>query len=225
MSDISQFFDEFSEDYDESAFFESEGTRWLSEIEVEAIRKLSIPRGALVLDAGVGTGRNAMLLAGMGGRVVGIDISSRMLKKARSRVGCEVVMASAHMLPFRPAVFDAVVCVRVLKYVEPWQKVISDAGRVLKGGGSYVLEVANARSVAALKKGNYRLFSVGTVAEALQSEFVCEMRVCGSRAPFPLYRRLNGLWLKVVVGVERLLSRLLPDCVLSRSVIFVCRRR
>ncbi len=224
MSEVSQFFDEFSEDYDESAFFKSEGTRWLSEIETEVMRGLHV-EGALVLDAGVGTGRNAALLSEKGARVVGIDISPSMLKKARSRVGCEVVLASAHMLPFRREVFDAVVCVRVLKYVEHWMGVISEDGRVLKGGGSYVLEVANVRSVAVLKKGNYRLFSLRKVVEALEPEFVCERWVCGSRLPFPLYMRLNGFLLKMVVGVEALLNRLLPECALSRSVLFVCRRR
>ncbi|MHC1593025.1 MAG: class I SAM-dependent methyltransferase [Methermicoccaceae archaeon] len=223
MSEVSQFFDEFSEDYDKSAFFKSEGTRWLSEIETGVMRGLHV-EGALVLDAGVGTGRNAALLSEKGARVVGIDISPSMLKKAR-RVGCEVVLASAHMLPFRQGVFDVVVCVRVLKYLEHWRGVISEDGRVLKGGGSYVLEVANLRSAAALKKGNYRLFSLRRVVEALEHDFVCERRVCGSRLPFPLYMWLNGFLLRIVVGIEALLNRLLPKCALSRSVLFVCRRR
>lgn len=225
LDEIGQFFDSFSHSYEQRAFFESEGTRWLSILETKVIEGLRVD-GALVLDVGVGTGRNARVLSANGATVVGVDISREMLKIAREKAGCEVVLASADMLPFRNGAFDGVVCVRVLKYVPEWRGAIAEAARVLAEGGTYVLEVANARSVAALGHGNYRLLHMGEVLDVLKGAgFSCERMVCGSRLPFPLYRRLKGLALRATVALEGLLDTLLPACTLSRNVILVCGRR
>lgn len=226
LDGIGQFFDSFSHSYEQRAFLESEGTRWLSTLETKVIEELCVGEGALVLDVGVGTGRNAKVLSANGATVVGMDISREMLKITRENVGCEVVLASAHMLPFKNGAFDGVVCVRVLKYVPDWKGAIAEAARVLTEGGAYVLEVANARSVAALGHGNYRLLHMREVLDVLEGAGLsCERRVCGSRLPFLLYKRLNGLALRMAVALENVLDTLLPMCILSRNVILVCRRR
>ena len=53
-----------------------------------AIEKMGIERGQSILDLGSGTGKNDCLIAGKtgpGGRVVGLDISNEMLRRARTR--------------------------------------------------------------------------------------------------------------------------------------------
>jgi demethylmenaquinone methyltransferase/2-methoxy-6-polyprenyl-1,4-benzoquinol methylase len=66
-----------------------------------AIEALHVRPGDTVLDVGCGTGRNLPLLAravGEGGRVIGLDVSSGALDRARQRtggLGVELVQADA----------------------------------------------------------------------------------------------------------------------------------
>lgn len=90
--------------------------------------------GERILDAPCGTGRLLPALAGRGARVVGLDVSERMLLEAGglARVRGEV----AH-LPFRDASFEAVVCCRLLHHLpEPElgpvaRELVRVAGRVV----------------------------------------------------------------------------------------------
>jgi demethylmenaquinone methyltransferase/2-methoxy-6-polyprenyl-1,4-benzoquinol methylase len=55
----------------------------------EAVRALSLREGSLVVEVGCGTGNNFSLLqreVGPKGRIIGVDISSSMLDRARKRV-------------------------------------------------------------------------------------------------------------------------------------------
>lgn len=76
-------------------------------------------RGRLVLDAGCGNGRYAMLANDWGARVVAVDISSAV-EVAQANVGqrpdVTVVQADLFKLPFRPGTFDAVYSVGVLHH-------------------------------------------------------------------------------------------------------------
>lgn len=74
-----------------------------------------------ILDVGMGEGRNAVFLAKKGHNVVGIDISSIAVKKARflakeAGVRLEAIVGSIDKYQFRPASFDAIVC---FYYVDP----------------------------------------------------------------------------------------------------------
>src|SRR5947207_3717674 len=67
--------------------------------------------GALILDAGCGSGRHAAPLARAGFGVVGLD-DSRILLAAARRTGCDAqfVHGSYAALPFEGCVFDTVLC-------------------------------------------------------------------------------------------------------------------
>jgi ubiquinone/menaquinone biosynthesis methyltransferase len=72
-----------------------------------AVRAVVWP-GDRVLDACCGTGDLALEAERRGGRVVGLDVSERMLERARSKSGTiEWVRGDALALPFEDAVFDA----------------------------------------------------------------------------------------------------------------------
>lgn len=74
-----------------------------------------LKENSLVLDMGMGEGRNAVFLAQKGHLVTGVDISSVAVKKARKlakefKVKIKAVTASMDKYQIKPGTFDAVIC-------------------------------------------------------------------------------------------------------------------
>jgi SAM-dependent methyltransferase len=71
----------------------------------------AIRPGERVLDVGCGAGQTSIEAARAGGRVLGLDVSQRMLERARQRAGgsVEFVLADAQTHPFERASFDVVI--------------------------------------------------------------------------------------------------------------------
>ena len=93
--------------------------------------------GASVLDVGTGTGRAALAMAKIGGKVTGIDTSQEMLKVARSHAeaeGLEVefVRGDAHALDFPDEAFDLVVSLRMLMHTPNWRQCLGEMCRVAR---------------------------------------------------------------------------------------------
>jgi len=85
--------------------------------EVAFLREvLGVQPGEVVLDAGCGPGRHSLALARGGPRVVGLDLAARFLEVAAADAagtGADsptFVRADVLAPPFRPATFDAVIC-------------------------------------------------------------------------------------------------------------------
>jgi SAM-dependent methyltransferase len=106
--------------------------RLVESIEVEALRNLlaPIPAGARVLDVGCGTGWLGRALVDQGWSVSGVDLSQRMLARARQRF--PVVRGDATRLPFRDGAFDAAVVSAVLDFVPDPAAVLREARRVAR---------------------------------------------------------------------------------------------
>ena len=83
-----------------------------------------------VLDVGVGTGRFAKPLSELGFRVTGLDISSKMMLKAREKGVKNIVLADVHEMPFRDKSFDAAIIIHVLHIIADWPVVMRDVGRI-----------------------------------------------------------------------------------------------
>jgi ubiquinone/menaquinone biosynthesis C-methylase UbiE len=95
---------------------------------------------ARLLEVGIGTGRIALPLAAAGVRVVGIDLSARMLEVLRRKGGkVAVVRAEARRLPFRAAAFDAALFSHVLHLVADAEVAIAEGTRVVRPGGRLIL--------------------------------------------------------------------------------------
>jgi predicted TPR repeat methyltransferase len=95
-------------------------------------------RGALdILDAGAGTGLCGPLLRARARRLVGVDLSTGMLDKARARrVYDELVAAElGGYLRAQPAAFDVVVSADTLVYFGALEDVLSAAADSLRPGG------------------------------------------------------------------------------------------
>lgn len=118
------------------SLMEVRATRWRREIWQRVI-------GPRVLEIGIGTGKNVRFHP-TGARVVGIDISPRMLERARRRVArysasTELLVADAQQLPFASASFDTVVSTFVFCSVPDPAAALAEARRVLVPGGQLLL--------------------------------------------------------------------------------------
>lgn len=102
-----------------------------------------IPRDARVLDLGCGDGA---LLARLGPRAIGVDLSRPELALARARATA-VVEARAQALPFARGAFDIVACHLAWMLFEHPERVVGELARVLAPGGS-VLAVLGGGPVA-----------------------------------------------------------------------------
>jgi ubiquinone/menaquinone biosynthesis C-methylase UbiE len=98
---------------------------------------------ASILDAGCGTGGliRAMQQFEPRWRITGLDISPLACTYARERSSASIVEGSVEALPFTANQFDAVVSADVLYHINDTSKALQEFGRVLKPGGSLVVNV------------------------------------------------------------------------------------
>ena len=85
-----------------------------------------------ILDVGVGTGRLAEPLQNAGFEVVGIDISKKMVSKAREKGLQNLVIADAPFIPFEDKSFDAAISVHLLHLISEWKKALREVCRVTR---------------------------------------------------------------------------------------------
>ena len=104
---------------------------------------LGLKEWDVVLDAGCGPGYDAIRMAGMvgkSGKVIGIDISKRMIEIAEARAkgtGLPVSFRTGDVrnLPFTNASFDAVRMERTLQILDIPGRILDEMIRVLRPGG------------------------------------------------------------------------------------------
>lgn len=109
----------------------------------ELVELCRIGEGKYVLDVGCGAGVTPCYLAKRHNcRVVGVDISERMVERSRERAKKEGVadrvefrVADAQDLPFEGELFDAVITESVTAFPEDKQRALREYARVTKPGG------------------------------------------------------------------------------------------
>ncbi len=115
------------------------------QIERDAVLSLAGPlRSKRVLEVGCGDGTYAIAASIKGAEVAAVDISASMLTSARRRAeeGGAVVewcQASAERLPFKANVFDIVIAVTSLCFIEDPRCAVKEAARVLRPGGVFIV--------------------------------------------------------------------------------------
>ena len=138
----------------------------------EQLRKLAIigqfiPKSALVLDVGCGTGLSSTL-----GTIIGVDPSRGMLLHAEM----PVVQGVGERLPCRDSSADVVICVTALHNFSDVGAGIREMARVSKGRVIISL-LKKAKELAAIEKRIRGAFVVQDVAEdSLDRIFVCRKR-------------------------------------------------
>ena len=105
------------------------------------------------LDAGCGDGRHLAALARSPwwpARVVGTDISERILETARRATAPrepELVRANLESLPLEDESFDLVLCTQVIEHLLDPDAGLREVARVLRQEGTLILTTDNARNV------------------------------------------------------------------------------
>ncbi|WP_028611872.1 class I SAM-dependent methyltransferase [Paenibacillus harenae] len=111
---------------------------------------LQLPKGAEVLDIGCGTGRHSLALSSLGYSATGIDLSPALLDEARGNDESGAVNwieGDMRELPFEAGSFDATVNLFTsfgyFSIEDENVKVLRDIRRVLRTGGSFLIDFLN----------------------------------------------------------------------------------
>jgi len=138
--------------------------------------------GGRILEVGVGTGISLPDYR-RSNRLIGVDLSEPMLRKARARVAIEALahveglaVMDAQRLGFRDGAFDVVVAQYVITVVPDPEATLDEFARVVKPGGEIVL-VNHLGAEAGMRR-------------AFEHSFAPVARKLGWRAEFP-WRRLE----------------------------------
>jgi ubiquinone/menaquinone biosynthesis C-methylase UbiE len=149
-----ELFDDWPEKYDQ--WFSTPIGALVKKYEAELILGLLKPSpGETILDAGCGTGVFTLDILASGPHVIGIDISLPMLTRAAQKArqhSFQKALTDISCLPFSENVFDKVVSVTALEFIEDARAAIIELFRVTKRGGTIVVATLNSLSPWATRR-------------------------------------------------------------------------
>ena len=111
--------------------------------------------GEAILDAGCGTAVFTLDILAAGPRVIGLDMSLPMLARAREKtVGWPISCVAGDMmaLPFADGIFDKVVSVTALEFIEDGEGALGELFRVTRHHGWVVVATLNSLSPWAARR-------------------------------------------------------------------------
>jgi 2-polyprenyl-6-hydroxyphenyl methylase / 3-demethylubiquinone-9 3-methyltransferase len=115
---------------------------WIAAARAALIPEATRP-GAVLVDLGCGAGLLAPHVQRLGYRHVGVDLVTASLTQARDH-GVAPVRADVHAVPLADGCADAVSAGEILEHVLNPSTVVSEACRILRPGGTLVLDTINA---------------------------------------------------------------------------------
>jgi ubiquinone/menaquinone biosynthesis C-methylase UbiE len=145
------YYDEFSHRYEmERRPHRPDGYHALiDDLEIEIAERYG--RGGDVLECGAGTGLLLERMARFARSAKGIDLSPRMLEKARLR-GLDVREATVTSIPFADESFDLTCAFKVLAHVPEIGRALAEMSRVTRSGGVVLAEFYNPISMRGVVK-------------------------------------------------------------------------
>ena len=99
--------------------------------------------GAILLDAGCGTGEFSKAARARGATVVSADIGPRLLERTRSKGIERVVAADVAALPFATGTFDVVLSSECIEHTPSPRASVHELTRVLRPGGRLAVTCPN----------------------------------------------------------------------------------
>ncbi|MDZ7815622.1 MAG: methyltransferase domain-containing protein [Planctomycetota bacterium] len=103
--------------------------------------------GRKILEVGCGTGHWCLFFEGLGMEVKGIDISGKMIEKARGKnLNAELLEGDAHELPFEDGEFDFTAAITTLEFAKDPEKMLREMYRCTRKGGVVLVGSLNQES-------------------------------------------------------------------------------
>ena len=131
-------FDRWSREYEHDQV-----SRWLGQLQLEALDALGPGPGDRLLDVGCGSGAAVRAAALTVASAVGVDLSQGMIDRARELAGAtpnvEFQVADAEALPFNDATFTALLCTTSFHHYPNPGRAAAEMTRVLTPGGRIVI--------------------------------------------------------------------------------------
>ncbi|MDB6087520.1 MAG: hypothetical protein JWN85_304 [Gammaproteobacteria bacterium] len=161
---VRQTFDNFASSFDENLkALDYRAPQWVAE---RLAREVASHASMEVLDAGCGTGLCGVLLKPLARRLVGVDLSSGMVDKARARELYDelAVQELCEFMRSRPGTFDVVVSADTLCYFGALEEPLAAARGCLRKGG--ILTVTLERLDPGASGDPYRLETHGRYSHA-----------------------------------------------------------
>jgi arsenite methyltransferase len=183
----------------------------------DTVQRLAIQKGETVLDVGSGPGYLASAIAemtGPSGKVIGVDISPQMVRRAASRsiyAWLSYEVADATTLPFSDDSVDVVVSTQVAEYVADANAFCSEVFRVLKRNGRGLVLATDWDAVCWHSENSHRMdrvlkaFASHCADSTLPRTLAARLRRAGLRVDgvsyFPILNldRYDGCYGKMVV--------------------------
>lgn len=162
---------------------------------IDLLAHLALNSKSHVLDVGGGTGRIAQALLPHAGEITIVDLSSKMLQEAMLKPGLNGVLAGSEHLPYPSGTFDAVLMVDALHHVFDQALTLRELFRVVKAGGTLVVEEPDIRTFAV------KLIAVAEKLFGMRSHFLSGGQIAGMFESCcreaNVYRKENTVWVVV----------------------------
>jgi len=104
--------------------------------------------------------------------ILGVDISVEMLREARKHTSRYLVLADGQHLCFKDCVFDGVLFVTSLEFIEDYAMALKEAHRVLRPGGKLLALMLNPQSEYFKEKARKRASYFSQIRHTASREIV-----------------------------------------------------
>ncbi|HNW39556.1 MAG TPA: arsenite methyltransferase [Candidatus Omnitrophota bacterium] len=181
----------------------------------------SLKEGDIVLDLGSGAGFDAFLAAqrvGKSGRVIGVDMTSEMIEKARANAqkdnyrNVEFRLGEIEKLPVEDNFVDVIISNCVINLSPEKQRVFQEAFRVLKPGGRLMVsDLVLVKDLPEMIKESIEAY-VGCLAGAVKKDEYLEfIRMAGfvdvkvvSQSNYPMEAMANDVTVQAVKNNQQI---------------------
>jgi ubiquinone/menaquinone biosynthesis C-methylase UbiE/DNA-binding transcriptional ArsR family regulator len=170
-----------------------------SSVEDALISLVQTLKPKVLLDVGTGTGRILEVVGPLVDECVGVDRSREMLQIARTRLdvaglkNCLVRFGDMYHLPFTDNHVDLVILHLVLHYAHEPQRVIREAARVLRHGGSLVVVDFESHAEEWLRE-EMNHARLGFQPEEMKEIFIRNHLAPQKTVRFPAHKLTMRLW-------------------------------
>lgn len=138
-----KFFDNLYLKQDPWRIKESKAEEKRSRVVAEYLKKVTLDENSLVLDIGGGEGTIAeWIFNNTKLNIINLDVSFNALKRAKNSIYKFLIQGDCRKLPFKNGMFDVVLALEVLYYLEDYNQGLSEIHRVLKNNGYVIISVA-----------------------------------------------------------------------------------